>query len=233
MNGKGSSRSTSMILSVARFIIVVILAIIFCQSEVMAEANGNSGDGQEKGPLSIFNDKQLEKLRAGEAVYEYKETSGEGENSAGYGQASIIIDAPIDRCFEICSNLENQVHYVPGKKKSKIVGEIDGKLLLDNEINFLMNTTRYHSLYTINKDDHRLVFELDKSRPHDIVEMLGSHHFVKIDENKTLYTYGMKKLDIGISFPGFMKKYFLGRELPAMAINVKKYIESTTASGGK
>jgi hypothetical protein len=176
--------------------------------------------------LSRFNPQQLEKLRAGEPVYEYKETSGEGESSAGYGQSSIIIGAPIDKCFEIFSNLENQVHYVPGKTKSKIVSQTGGKFLLENELSFYGFTVKYYSIYTIDKKNYRLAFELDKERPHDIDEMSGFHQFEKIDEKKTLYTYGVTKLDIGVSVPGFLKNYLLGRDLPAMAINVKKYIES-------
>jgi len=226
MKGKENPRMTSSTLSGVRFIIVVILAVIFCPSEAMVEAKGNSGDDQKKGPLSRFNDQQLKKLRAGEPVCEYKETSGEGKNSAGYGQSSIIINAPIDRCFEIFSNIENQVHYVPGKKKSKIVGEIDGKLLLDNEYNNYGITSKYHSIYIIDKKNHRLEWEIDKSRPHDLAENTGFYQFEKIDEKNTLLTYGATKIDIGFSVPNFLKKYLLGRSQTTMAINIRKYIES-------
>lgn len=209
-----------------RFILVLVVAAIFCPGEAVAEAKVNSGYGQEKGPLSSFNDQQLKKLRAGEPVYEYKDTSGEVKNSAGYGQASIIINAPIARCYEIFSNIENQVHYVPGREKAKIAGKIDGKLLLDIESSFYGIPSNYRSIYTIDQNNYRLDFELDKSRPHDIAEMSGFHRFEKIDEKNTLYTYCLTKLDIGVSVPKFLKNYLLGRDLPALTNNVKKYIES-------
>ena len=226
MNEKEKVRRTPRNFSRTRFILVLILAAIFCPRQAMVETKGNSGDSEKKGPLSCFNDQQLKKLRAGEPVYEYKETSNEGKTSAGYGQASIIINAPIARCYEIFSNIENQVHYVPGRKKAKIAGKIDGKLLLDIESSFYGIPCNYLSIYTIDQNNYRLDFELDKSRPHDIAEMSGFHLFEKIDEKNTLYTYGLTKLDIGVSLPKFLKNYLLGRDLPALTNNVKKYIES-------
>ena len=182
--------------------------------------------GEEKGPLSRFNDQQLKKLQAGEPVCVYKEDSEESENSAGYGQCLIIINAPIEKCFEILSNIENQVHYVPGKKKSKIVKEIDGRLLIDNEYYYYGTTIKYHSIYTIDEENYRLEFKIDKSRPHDLAENSGFYQLEKIDEKTTLLTYGATKFVIPFNVPEMIKKFLLGRSLPAIAINVKKYIES-------
>ena len=226
MNENEKVRRTPRNFSRTRFILVLILAAIFCPRQAMVETKGNSGDGQANGPLSRFNYQQLKKLRAGEPVCVFKVDSGESENMPGYGQCSIIFNAPIKKCFEILSNIENQVHYAPGKKKSKVVSKNGDKLLVDNEYRFYGATISYHSIYTLDEKTHRLGWEIDKSRPHDLDENSGCFQLEKIDEETTLLTYGATRFDIGFSIPKFIKESLLGRSVPAMVINIKKYIES-------
>lgn len=217
MKGKESARRTSSVFSGACFIMVAIFAIIFRSSEAMPEDN-------EKSPLSPFNGEQLRKLRAGKPVCVYIENSK--KEDAGYGQCSIIINAPIEKGFELLSDIENQVHYVPGKKTSKIVSRNGDKVLIENEYLFYGVTTRYHSLYTIDEKNHRLEWEIDKSWPHDLDDNSGSYQLEKLDEKTTLLTYGATKFKLGFRIPEFIKKFLLDRSLPAMAINIKKYLES-------
>jgi len=198
-------------------ILFVLMALLFSPNYLA---------GEEKGPSSRFNDQQLKKLKAGEPVCVFKEDSGKNENVAGYGQCSIIIKAPIKKSFDILSKIDLQVHYVPGKKKSTIVNKTGNKLLIDNEYVFYGKSIKYHSIYTIDAQNLRFEFEIEKSRPHDLAENSGFYQFEKIDEKTTLLTYGATKFDTGFPIPDFVKKFLLGRSLPAMATNIKKYIES-------
>lgn len=194
------------------------------------QEQGNSGDGQQKNPFSSFSGQQLEKLKAGEPVCVYKEDSGKKENSSGNGQCSIIINASINKCFEILMKIDRQVYWVPNKKKSTIVSSNDNKHLIDNKYVFYGITVKYHSLFTIDQKNYRIEWEIDKSRPHDLLENSGFYQLEKIDEKTALLTYGATKIDVGVglsnSVPEFIKKYLLGKSLPIMAINAKKYIES-------
>ena len=54
----------------------------------------------------------------------------------------------------------------------------------------------------------------------------GFYQLEKIDEKTTLLTYGSTKLVVGFKVPEAVKNFLLGKSLPAIAINVKKYIES-------
>ena len=226
MNENEKVRRTPRNFSRTRFILVLILAAIFYPRQAMVETKGNSGDGQAKGPLSRFNGQQLENLRAGEPVCVYKVDAGKKETIAGGGQCSIIINAPIEKCFQLLSNIENQVHYVPYKKKSKLVSETKGKLLIDNEYKIYGTTIKYHSIFTIYKNNYRIEWEIDKSKPHDLADISCFYQLEMIDGKTTLLTYGATKFDVGISVPEFIKNYLLGKTLPTMAINIKKYIES-------
>ena len=178
--------------------------------------------GKEKSPLSRFNDEQLKKLQAGEPVCKYIESSA----TAGNGECSIIINAPIDRCFEILSKIDLQVHYVPNKIQSKIVNKNGNKLLISNEYRYYGITSKYHSIFTIDQKNYRIEYEVDKSKPHDVEDNTGFYQLEKIDEKTTLVTYGSTKLVVKIIVPDVIKNYLLGKSLPAMAINIKKYIES-------
>ena len=186
--------------------------------------------GEEKGPLSRFDVEQLKKLQAGEPVCVYKEDSEKKENSSGNGQCSIIINASINKCFEILMKIDRQVYWVPNKKKSTIVSSNDNKHLIDNKYVFYGITVKYHSIFTIDQKNYRIEWEIDKSRPHDLLENSGFYLLEKIDEKTALLTYGATKIDVGAglstSVPEFIKKYLLGKSLPIMAINAKKYIES-------
>ena len=182
--------------------------------------------GEEKNPLSRFDAQQLKKLKAGEPVCTVKLNSEEANATAGEGYCTIIINAPIDKCFEIIVKIDEQVYYVPNKTKSDIVSREGNRLLIDNVYRYYGTTTAYHSIYTIFDKNYRMEYEIDQSRPHDLAENSGFYQFVKIDRQNTLLTYGSTRLDVGFNVPEFVKKIMLGKSLPAMAINIKKYIES-------
>lgn len=197
--------------------------IVFALMALLISPNHLTGEA--KGPLSRFNNEQLKKLQAGEPVCGYLKKE-EGGVAAGNGECSIIINAPIDRCFEILSKIDLQVHYVPNKIQSKIVNKSGDRLLIYNEYRFYGITVKYHSIYTIDKKNYRIEFEIDKSKPHDLDENTGFYQLEKIDEKTTLLTYGSTKLVVGFKVPEAVKKFLLGKSLPAMAMNIKKYIES-------
>ena len=199
-------------------VIVIVLTALLISS--------NHLTGEEKNPLFRFNDQQIKKLQAGEPVCKYIKTKEESSVTAGNGECSIIINAPIDRCFEILSKIDLQVHYVPNKIQSKIVNKSGDKLLIYNEYRFYGITVKYHSIFTIDKKNYRIEFEIDKSKPHDLDENTGFYQLEKIDEKTTLLTYGSTKLVVGFKVPEAVKKFLLGKSLPAMAMNIKKYIES-------
>ena len=194
--------------------------ILFALTALLVSPNYLAGE--QDNPLSRFDTEQLKILKAGEPVCIYEETSEE----SGNGQCSIIINAPIDKCFEILLKIEDQVHWTPNKKKSKIVSRKGNKLLIDNEYKIYGVTVKYHSIYTIDEENYRLEFEIDKSRPHDLAENSGFYQLEKINEETTLTTFGATKMDVGFNVPESIKKFLLGKSLPAMAINLKKYIES-------
>ena len=178
-----------------------------------------------KNPLDSFNPSQKQELLQDRAIYEYKKS----DNGKGYGQAEIIINAPVETCFVIFSKLDQQYQYFPRKTKSEVIKSEGNTVWLHNEFYFYIGRVEYTSRYTIDRERRRFDFEMDKSYPHNIPESAGYFVFEKIDDQRTLFTYAATRLDTGYQVPQVVQNFITSRDLPAQAINVKKRIES----GGK
>ncbi|HUT53474.1 MAG TPA: hypothetical protein VM658_08795 [bacterium] len=213
----------------------LLVAAVMAGMAVMSPGRALGDTGQAAGaeagkdPLARFTAEQKQKLLAGEPVYIYTETSAPGGSGKGFGQAFIIINAPVETCFKIFGELGKQHEYFPRKTKSEVVKSEGNHTLVHNEFDFYLAAIEYYSLYTIDADGHRFDFEMDKSHPHNVEESAGYFVFEKIDGRRTLFTYAATRLDVGVSVPGFIKELIVSRDLPAQAVNVKKRIES----GGK
>ena len=210
-------------ISVMRFIRSILLGglalALLAPGEIFS---GAPPPARPPGPLARFSAEQRARLLAGEAVFEYRQT-GEGR---GHGQATILINAPLETCFTIFSALDRQSQYFPRKTKSEIVERQGNRILLRNEFDFYLARIEYYSLYTVDPRRHRFDFELDQSYPHNVDESAGYFQFEAVDERRTLFTYAATKLDVGVAVPDFIKQYLTSRDLPALAVNVKKRIES-------
>jgi hypothetical protein len=185
--------------------------------------------GAELNPLDRFTSPQKQALLQGQPVYEYKKSGLPGDQSQGYGQAEIIVNAPVDVCFEIFSRLDQQNQYFPHKTKSEVVKSAGNRVWLKNEFYFYIGRVEYTSRYNIDRERRRFDFEMDKSYPHNIPESAGYFQFEKIDDRRTLFTYAATKLDTGFHVPQVVQGFVTSRDLPGQAVNVKKRIES----GGK
>jgi hypothetical protein len=202
-------------------------AALLAAAMIAGVAIGAAAEGQD--PLARFSAEQRQRLEAGEPVYIYTETSAPGEGGKGYGQAFIIINAPVETCFKIFRELDKQHEYFPRKTRSEVVKREGNRVLVHNEFDFYLADIEYYSLYTIDAEAHRFDFEMDKSYPHNVEESAGYFQFEKLDDKRTLFTYAATRLDVGVRVPGFIKELIVSRDLPAQAVNVKKRIES----GGK
>jgi len=179
-----------------------------------------------RGPLARFAEVERDKLLAGEAVFSHAVCGDDGEAGSGSGRASVVIDAPVETCFEIFSDLAQQRHYFPRKTRSDVIASKGNRSWVRTEVDFSLRTIVYTVRYTVDRAHHRFDFELDKRYPHDIDELSGYFRFEQIDGRRTLLTYVVTRLDSGMAVPGFIRKYLTSRDLPAQVVNVKRRIES-------
>ncbi|HUT53662.1 MAG TPA: hypothetical protein VM658_09740 [bacterium] len=211
-----------------KFSLFVLLAVLLA-----ALAAGGAGEGQAqagaKSPLDRFSAEQRQKLLAGEAVYEQVKTQDADGVTHGHGESYVIIAAPVAECWKIFTRFDEMQLYFPRKKLSEVIESSPGRAVVKKVFDFYVIEMQYTIDYKIDEQARRVDFQLDPKYPHDINDTAGFFLFEKIDEKRTLFSYAATKVDTGVKVPGFIQDYLTSRDLPAVAANVKKRIES----GGK
>ena len=186
-------------------------------------------DAAAANPLKPLTATQRQRLLAGEAVFDHVRTSGDGQDDSGHGRAMVLIDAPVERCVEIFSALDQQHHYFPRKTVSEVVERSGNQTWVRSEYDYTVRTIAYTVRYTYDPARHRFDFALDKRAPHDIAELAGYFAFERVEEDCTLLSYVVTRLESGLKVPEFLRKALTRRDLPNQVLNVKRRIES----GGK
>ena len=204
----------------------IIAGLSLAVALILQLAAGSLSLASDGSPLDRFNPDQKKKLLAGEAVFEHVKTSGPDGKIEGHGQASILINKPIEYCFKIFCEFDKQQLYFPRKKKSEIVKITGNKVLVYKLFDFKLAKIEYTVLYTVDPKNYRVDFRMDPSYPHDLNNAAGFFLFERADENRTLFTYAATKVDTGLKVPSALQDYLTSRDLPNVVINVKKRIES-------
>ena len=195
-----------------RIIILLILVIPF--NRVLA---------QEWGKLT---EKEKDKLLQREVIYKsVKSMDAEGKLS-GYGQSLALINAPIEKCWEIFTQFDQQQEYFPRKTVSRVIDQKPGLVLVQKEFKFYWAKIKYVNQYKIDPKNFRIDFQIDPSYPHNLKDSAGFFLFEKISPDATLFIYAVTRLDTGIKTPQFIQTYIQKQDLPAVAENVRKRIES-------
>jgi len=176
-------------------------------------------------PLDRFTPEQKQKLLAGESIL-MTVKSNVGGKITGHGQAAIIVNAPVADCFRIFCDFNQHAKFFPRKTKSHVIKSTPTTATVEKEFNFYGFTVKYVMLYTIDAKNHRVNYQIDPAYPHDIEDTAGFFQFEKLDDQRTLFSFAVTKLETSIAVPGFIQDYLTSRDLPALATNVKKRIES-------
>ena len=206
-------------------IIIALTVIPVLQAETPA------GKNPAESALNRLTPEQQKKLLAGQEVYEPRladESKAGGEKSYS-AAAMIIINAPVEQCFKMFCDFEKQYLFFPAITTSKVLSRSEDRVVIYKELDYRVIVIRYTHILTVDPKSHRVDFETDPNGANDVKFSRGFFQFEKIDDNRTLFTYGLIKLDPGIKIPEFIQNYMSSRDLPKMSVNLKKWIES----GGK
>ena len=152
-------------------------------------------------------------------------TSTHGQ-SQGYGQAAVVINKPIEECFRIFCEFGKMHEYLPRKTKSQVIQSTETEALVYKELKFLFKTISFTILYKIDPKTYRIAFQLAPDMSHDIKESKGFYQFHALDKGRTLFCYGMIRMDSGVKIPGFIRDHLTSRDLPNIVRSVKKRVES-------
>jgi len=169
---------------------------------------------------------EKDKILKGEIIYKSVKAADSKGNISGYGQSMALIKAPIDKCWEIFTQYDKQQEYFPRKTESVVIEQKPGVVLVRKKFKFYWVSIGYVNRYQVDAKNYRIDFSIDPSQPHDIKDSAGFFLFEKIAQNQTLFTYGVTRLDTGIAMPSFVQDYMQKKDLPAVAENIRKRIES-------
>ncbi len=205
-----------------------VLAVSLLLVLLTAAAGSDSPEQQkqDKDPLERFSAEQQKKLKAGDAVFEHVQKKGPDGNIHGHAQSSAIINAPVDKSFDMFCEFDKHHRYFPRKTASEVIKSGEGWALVHKVFDFYLVEVEYVVRYDIDPEKHRVDFKMDKDYKHDIKDTAGFFDFDKIDKDRCLFTYAATKVDTGLMVPGFIQKYITSRDLPAVVLNIKKRIES-------
>jgi len=173
-----------------------------------------------------LTEKEKNKLLQGEVIYQSVKSTDAEDRLSGYGQSLAVVNAPIEKCWEIFTQYEQQQEYFPRKTLSRVIDQKPGLVLVQKEFKFYWAKIKYVNQYKIDPKNFRIDFQIDQTYPHDLKDSAGFFLFEKISPDTTLFIYAVTKLDTGIKTPQFIQNYIQKRDLPAVAENVRKRIES-------
>jgi hypothetical protein len=204
-------------LSLIAILVIGFWAVFSGQASPDSEKTGNS-------VLDRFSQEQRERLEKGEVIFEYV-LDDTGDSLKGHGRTSILINAPLDECFRIFLDFGKQYLYLPRMTVSKVLKSEGNKTLIYKELDYTLKTIKYTHILTIYPGDHRVDFQ-DVEEKYDPDNPKGYFRFQRVDDETTLFSYALLRLDLGFPVPESIKKYMTSKDLPGIAISIKKRIES-------
>jgi len=188
---------------------------------------GTAG-ADEVSPLDRFSREQRIKLMAGEVVYEYINYEGreKKEKGIGHGQAYVIVNKPVYVCWSIMTEFDRKKEYYPRVVSSDVVKREENKAWVREVLGFGIADIEYVMVQNMDPEKHRVDYYLDPAYKHDLKDTHGFWYWEKINDTSSLLTYAVTKADVGIPAPEFIVKALSSRDLPGIAGNLKKRIES-------
>jgi len=206
----------------------LLFMFIMLAGPVRAE---DSAPGPVTAPvLSQFSPENQKKLLAGEAIFEYVIAKDQDGKDEGHGRGAVLINRPVEECFRVFLDLDQQYKYFPRMTVSRLLGREGNRARMYKELDFTIVTAKYTHFITIVPEDHRVDFITDPKGENSFKLSAGFFRFVKVDEKTSILFYEMTRLELGLKVPGFIRSYLIShlsaRDLPPIVTNIKKRIES-------
>jgi len=209
------------------FLALVAWAVGLTSGQALAAGAEFGPDVASSPALDRFTPEQKKQLLAGKAVYEHVVEDADADNPSGRAKAIVLIHAPVEECFRRFSEIEKHTLYFPRKTVSRVEGvREDGRVSVYKEFDFKLKTIRFHVLYTIDPEAHRIDFNLDESQPGDLKASKGYFQFFAVTPDTSLFDYGLINTSVGLKIPAFIRSYLTSKDLPRVVTNYRNWLES-------
>lgn len=148
-------------------------------------------------------------LENGSVVIIHKKSSPE---SPQFVSAGALINAPLERVWNIITDYENYPNFVPQVEMVKIKSRDGNDLVLEYTLSFRFTVIKMKVRYTLLtrlRPPHDIWWTLKKDEKNDIEEAMGRWELIPLEENKTAAFYTIYS---HLQSYGRLMRFFLKQE---------------------
>ena len=150
-------------------------------------------------------------LNKGELIF-LEEENGELK----YITLAIIIDAPLDKVWQVITDFENYPDFIPGHKDCKIIKRHGNKITVESAVTFkfmgIGSTVKYTTKYILKKPE-LIIFDTEKNRE------TGCYKLIPIDQGKRVVLFRTKEA-VDVDNFGRVAKFLIIRK-PEMEFSMQ------------
>ena len=114
----------------------------------------------------------------------------EEDGKLKYITLAIIIDAPLDKVWQVITDFENYPNFIPGHKNCKIIKSNDNEITVESVVEFkfmaIGSTVKYTTKYILKKPE-LIIFDTEKNRE------TGRYKLIPIDEGRRVVLFRTKE----------------------------------------
>jgi ribosome-associated toxin RatA of RatAB toxin-antitoxin module len=118
-----------------------------------------------------------------------------------YIDYAILIDAPLDKVWQVITDFENYPDFIPGQKLCKIINKQGNVMIVESAVEFKFmgvgSTVNYTTKYILQKPE-LIIFDTKRNKE------TGRYKFIPIDEGKRVVLFRTKEVDRD-NFTGVVK----------------------------
>lgn len=141
-----------------------------------------------------FTAEERRRLRAGELVERPTTRTEDGFHYVG-GTSWQRVRAPRDEVWRAVLDVDRYPRLLPGVDRARLARDGSDRRILHLRHRYAFVTASYYAIQRIDRAEHTLHFELDRSRPHDI---RAGHGFLRVHAYRggSIVTWGVMA-DVG------------------------------------
>ena len=118
-------------------------------------------------PSSDFSSVERARLQNGELIAREVMRS-EGRYHYIGGTSWQLVRAPVEQVWETVLDTNNDPRLIPSVETARVVSETEEQRVVHLTHRYSIASASYYARVTVEEDEHRLRFDLDRSRPHDL-----------------------------------------------------------------
>jgi len=173
----------------------------------------------------MMTEENVAKVEAGDIVVFTNNEKGDSQGAQGKGRMMVLINAPCGEVWKHLTTFEKQHEFMPHLQSITMYRHEGNLYGLQQTLKIVLKTVTYHVLQTRDDESHVLRFELDRSKPNDIVETKGSWVLTPHGEGKTIAVYQVQ-VDSGFKVADFLQNFVMNYDLQNLAQALRRRSES-------